>query len=279
MSGVGSLLARLGDWGPLTRRRARSQEPAASLTPANARVLVCGASGGLGQAIAERFARDGAKVALHFNRSRSAAERLAAGLVAEGCAAPALVGADLRDVEAAGRCLGEAAAALGGLDVLVLAVGSAKDGPLALVDDDDMAKCMRDNLAPVVNAAEAFRALRGEAGGGAIVVVSSVTGLVGQPMRVAYGAAKAAVISYCKSLAREVADSGLRVNIVAPQVTEGGLADLMKAKVRSVLLANTPLARNCTPQDVAGAVRFLALGDAAFVTGAVVNVSGGLITW
>jgi len=115
--------------------------------------------------------------------------------------------------------------------------------------------------------------------GGRIVLVSSITGLVGQPMRAAYSAAKGAVIAYAKSLAREVASRGMTVNCIAPQVVEGGLARRMKPAVRDLLLANTPLGRVCTPAEVAAAAVYLASPGAAYVTGTVLNLTGGMVTW
>ena len=111
------------------------------------------------------------------------------------------------------------------------------------------------------------------------MVVSSITGRVGQPMRLAYGAAKAAVEGYIRSFAREVAASGMTANCIAPQVIEGGLADLMKERVRALLLANTPLARPCEAKDVAGAALYLASAESRYVTGTSLNITGGLVTW
>lgn len=264
----------------LTRRRAPRPPAGPSLADAP-RVLVCGASGRIGAAVAEAFANNGARLHLHYHSNRSAAERLARRL-ATGAGAehmPQPDAADLRDATAARELLERAAARLGGVDVLITCIGQARDNPLPMVAAADLAQCLEDNLRPVVNACEAFRAQRAGRPGGRIVNVSSITGLVGQPMRVAYGAAKGAVISYTKSLAREVAPEGMTANCVAPQVIDGGLADLMKLRVREILLDNTPVGRACTPADVAHAVTYLAAPGAGFVTGTALPVTGGLVTW
>jgi 3-oxoacyl-[acyl-carrier protein] reductase len=245
------------------------------------RVLVCGASGAIGTAVAEIFFAEGAQVFLHAYRNADRISKLARtleqsrpeqGAVSTGTA-------DLRDAHATRVLINAAFEALGGIDVVVTAIGGAKDAPLPLVDSRDITACIDDNLSPVINVCEAYRSLPRSAQSGRIVNVSSVTGLVGQPMRVAYGAAKGAVISYTKSLARELAAEGITANCVAPQVVEGGLADLMKARVRAVLLANTPVGRICTPGDVAHGVSYLASPAASFVTGTVLTISGGLVTW
>jgi NAD(P)-dependent dehydrogenase (short-subunit alcohol dehydrogenase family) len=256
---------------------------------AGSRVLVCGASGALGAAVADAFVAGGANVFLHAHRRPERVAKMAAELNGgpSGAGSPTPLRAhhgqaDLRDPAQTRALLARAHSELGGLNVVVTAVGAAKDAPLLLVDAADIEASLRDNLLPVVNVCEAFRELlaaHDSTSGARIVNVSSVTGLVGQPMRVAYGAAKGAVVSYTKSVAREVAEFGITANCVAPQVIEGGLADLMKARVRSILLANTPVARTCLPADVAHAVTYLASPAASFVTGTVLTVSGGLVTW
>jgi NAD(P)-dependent dehydrogenase (short-subunit alcohol dehydrogenase family) len=246
-----------------------------------ARVLVCGASGAIGAAVATAFAAAGARVFLHAHRNGERVAALARELhrARPDLPPPHCASADLRDAAAAQALLREACVAMGGIDVVVTAIGGAKDAPLPLVDARDIAASIDDNLLPVINVCDAYRALPPGPRGGRIVNVASVTGLVGQPMRVAYGAAKGAVISYTKSVARELAASGITANCVAPQVIDGGLAKLMNARVRAVLLANTPIGRACTPQDVAHGVTYLASPAASFVTGTVLTISGGLVTW
>lgn len=244
------------------------------------RVLVAGASGAIGGALAAAFAADGARLALH-GRNRADALAALADRLASADARPAVLTADCAHATGAQTLFAEAEAALGGVpDVLVIAIGTARDDALPMLGDADAAQTFADNLAPVVYLCEAMRAARTRAGGGGrIVIVASITGLVGQPMRTLYGAAKGATIAYAKSLARETAASGLTVNCIAPQVLDGGLASLMRAHVRQTLLGATPAARACTPDDLTAAARFLAAPEAGYVTGTVVNVTGGLVTW
>ena len=163
--------------------------------------------------------------------------------------------------------------------MLVIACGIARDGPITFLSGGDLEKAIADNLDPVVHLCEAFCAKRRDVPGGRIVIVSSITGLSGQPMRTLYGAAKGAVIGYAKSLARKVASNGMTVNCIAPQVVKGGLADHMKARMQGMIQAITPLQRLCEPDEVAAAALFLASPGASYVTGSSLNITGGLITW
>lgn len=260
-------------------KQTHSAPPGSPDSAAVPRVLVLGASGAIGQALAEAFAQQGAALALHAHRNVQAQGKLIEQCAKLGAAQLCSVQGDLADAVRAQQIVGEAARALGGLDVLVIAVGHADDQALLMMAPGAMHAALLSNLAPVVNACEAFRALRADLQGGAVVVISSITGRVGQPMRLAYGAAKAAVEGYIRSFAREVAASGMTANCIAPQVIEGGLADLMKARVRALLVSNTPLARPCEPQDVAGAALYLASEGARYVTGTSLNITGGLVTW
>lgn len=247
-------------------------------------VLVAGASGAIGAAVATAFAEPVAagappsRLALHYRNHPAPVLALAARLRQTG-ARVHTASADLCDPAAAAGLLAAVTAALGVPDVLVASIGSARDKPLFLLTAADLAATLAGNLGAVVNLVEAFIAARGERPGGRVVLVSSVTGLVGQPMRAAYAAAKAAEIAWARSIAREQAGRGLTVNCIAPQVVTGGLAEHMRPAVRRLLTDNTPLGRPCRPEEVAAAARWLASPEAGYVTGTVENLSGGLVTW
>lgn len=246
-------------------------------------ILVAGASGAIGAAVAEAFACPTAtgappRLALHYRSNPAPVAALAARLTTAG-AQVHTAGADLREPAAATALLAGTRAALGVPEVLVASIGSARDKPLFLLTANDLHETLEDNLGAVVNLVEAFIAARGDRPGGRIVLVTSVTGLVGQPMRAAYAAAKAAEIAWARSIAREQAHRGLTVNCIAPQVVSGGLAERMRPAVRRLLTENTPLGRPCRPAEVAAAARWLASPGAAYVTGTVENLSGGLVTW
>lgn len=249
-------------------------------------VLVAGASGAIGTAVAEAFAANRSvdpaagplRVALHYRSRREPVAALAERLAADGVRVH-LGRADLCDAAQARTLLDDTTEALALPDTLVISVGGVQDKPLFLLTGADMVETLTENLEPVVNLVEAFVAARGDRRGGRIVVVSSITGLVGQPMRAAYAAAKGAVIAYVKSVAREVAARGMTVNCITPQVVAGGLAERMKPAVRQLLLANTPLGRACEPSEVAAAAVYLASPGADYVTGTTLNLTGGLVTW
>ncbi len=243
------------------------------------RAFIAGASGCVGRAIALALASAGAATALHGRRNADALAALADEIAARDAAPSVHLKADLRDRGDARRALDEAWQALGGLDTLVIACGTARDGPLAFLGAADLEAALADNLDPVVHLCEAFCARREALPGGRIVIVSSITGLSGQPMRSAYGAAKGAVIGYAKSLARSVADRGMTVNCLVPQVVQGGIAEHMTARMQDLLEAITPLQRPCTSEEVASAALFLASPGASFITGSCLNITGGLITW
>lgn len=228
--------------------------------------LVTGASRGIGRAIALELARAGAEVVVGY---RSGAEEAKAVAREAGGRA---VQADVSDPEQAARLVGEA----GDLDILVNNAGLTRDGLIARMSDEDWRVVIDTNLGG------AFHTCRAAARGmmrrrsGAIVNVTSVVGLHGNPGQTNYAASKAGIIGFTKALARELAPRGVRVNAVAPGYIETALTVVLPGEVRDAILANTPLGRLGVPEDVAGAVRFLCSEEASFVTGEVVLVDGGL---
>jgi 3-oxoacyl-[acyl-carrier protein] reductase len=247
---------------------------------AGRRVLIAGASGAIGAAIAAAVADAGARVCLHYHRSSGPAERLAERINAERGQSRAFPAqADLTDREAAENLFDRAFDRLGGVDVLINCIGTARDDSIMMLTERDADLMLRGNLAPVVYLCEAMRRRCAAGDYGRIINITSITGLVGQPMRSLYGAAKGAVIAYTKGLAREIAGRGWTANCIAPQVLDGGIADVMKPQVRAAIMGSTPIKRSCTPNDLVGAALFLASAEAGFITGTVLNVTGGLVTW
>ena len=232
--------------------------------------LVTGASRGIGAAIARELAHAGARVAVSYRSGREAAEVVAAGI--GGVA----VGGDVGDADQARALVEEAEAALGDLDILVNNAGVTRDTLLARMSDEDWAEVLDTNLGGVFHTSRAVarKMLRRRAG--SIVNVTSVVGLRGNPGQANYVAAKAGVIGFTKALARELGSRGVRVNAVAPGYIETELTAVLPAPAREAILGNTPLGRLGRPEDVAGAVRFLCSDEAAFVTGEVLLVDGGL---
>jgi 3-oxoacyl-[acyl-carrier protein] reductase len=228
--------------------------------------LVTGASRGIGRAIAEELARGGAAVVVGYRSGREEAEELAAAIGGRA------VQADVSDPEEAKRLVEEA----GEVHVLVNNAGVTRDGLLARMPDDDWRAVIETNLSSVFYTCRAAARGMMKRRGGAIVNVSSIVGLHGNPGQTNYSASKAGIIGFTKALARELGNRGVRANVVAPGYVDTRLTDVLPDEAKAAMLANTPLGRFGEPADVAGAVRFLCSDEAAFVTGDVLLVDGGL---
>jgi 3-oxoacyl-[acyl-carrier protein] reductase len=182
------------------------------------------------------------------------------------------VEADVSDPEQAKRLIDEA----GDLDILVNNAGLTRDGLLARMPDADWRDVIETNLSSVFYTCRAVTRGMMKKRAGSIVNVSSIVGIHGNWGQTNYGASKAGIIGFTKSLARELGSRGVRANVVAPGYVNTRLTDVLPEEAQQAMLANTPLGRLGDPEDVAGAVRFLCSDDAAFITGEVLLVDGGL---
>ena len=180
--------------------------------------------------------------------------------------------ADVSDPADAQRLVEEA----GDLDILVNNAGITRDTLLARMSDDDWRAVIETNLSSVFYTCRAVARPMMKKRGGAIVNVSSIVGLHGNMGQTNYGAAKAGIIGFTKSLARELGSRGVRANVVAPGYIHTRLTDVLPEEATNLMLANTPLGKLGDPEDVAGAVRFLCSDEASFITGEVLLVDGGL---
>jgi 3-oxoacyl-[acyl-carrier protein] reductase len=228
--------------------------------------LVTGGSRGIGRAIALELARAGANVVVGY---RSGAEE--AQTIAQEAGGRA-VEADVSDPEQAKRLVDEA----GDLDILVNNAGVTRDGLLARMPDADWRDVLETNLSSVFYTCRAVTRGMMKKRAGSIVNVSSIVGVHGNWGQTNYGASKAGIIGFTKSLARELGSRGVRANVVAPGYVNTRLTDVLPDEAKEAMLANTPLGRLGDPEDVAGAVRFLCSDEAAFITGEVLLVDGGL---
>jgi 3-oxoacyl-[acyl-carrier protein] reductase len=238
--------------------------------------LVTGASRGIGAASAAALAEAGYDVAIGYVRDADGAARTAAAVEAAG--RTALVHqVDVAD-EGSAAAFVAAAEAMGDLDAVILNAGITRDGLALRMSADDWGAVLRTNLDGAFFTARA--AMRGmlKRRSGSIVAVSSVVGITGNAGQVNYAAAKAGMIGMVKSLAKECGGRGVRVNAVAPGYIETDMTAELADEQRARLLDATPLGRLGTPADVAGAVVFLCSPAAAYVTGAVLPVDGGLST-
>ena len=182
------------------------------------------------------------------------------------------VEADVSEPEQARRAVEEA----GELDILVNNAGLTRDGLIARMADDDWRDVIETNLSGTFYTCRAVARPMMKRRSGSIVNVSSIVGLHGNPGQTNYSASKAGIIGFTKSLARELGSRGVRANVVAPGYVTTRLTDVISAEMKELMLANTPLGRLGSPEDIAGAVRFLCSDEAAFITGEVLLVDGGL---
>ncbi len=238
--------------------------------------IVTGASGGIGSACARRLARDGAAVVVRYHARKAAAEALAAEIrAAEGAALP--LQADLSDPAAPAALVAAAVEAYGQLDLLVNNAAVAEVAPLEAIDAAHVQRHFAANVGAVLFASQAAARAFGEAGG-AIVNISSINASQPPPGGAVYSATKAAVEAITKSLAIELGPRGIRVNAVAPGATDTGmLRSVLTTGAEQQIREKTLLGgRLGTPDDIAAVVAFLAGPDAAWITGQVINASGGL---
>ena len=239
--------------------------------------LVTGGARGIGAATCTMLARAGANVVVHFAHSQAQAEDVAAGIEASGRRA-AIVRADLRDPEQADALPAQAQQALGSLDILVHNAGIWTAGALPDLTPQIWDETMRINLDAVYRVTRAALLQLRQSAHAAIVNVVSTAAQRGEAHHAHYAASKGAIVSWTKSLAVELAPD-IRVNAVAPGWVETDMvvAELRDPTRREEILRDIPRHRVATPEDVAGAILFLASDLAAHITGEVLNVNGGAV--
>ena len=237
-------------------------------------VLVTGASGGIGQCIAKRFAEEGAKVAIHYNSNKESAENVKKELEAMGTTCE-IFQCDIRDNAQVKAMIDDVVSKLGGLDVLVNNAGVALDARIQKMPEEYFDNTIAINVKGTWNATQHAVPIMTAQGSGAIVNISSISGIIGNFGQSGYSSAKAAVIGMAKSVARETAAKGVRVNTVAPGFIQVGMSAQVPEKMRDKLVAEIPMGRTGKGEEIADAVLFLSSDRASYITGQVFQVNGG----
>jgi len=225
--------------------------------------LITGGNRGIGLAIAEKFKQDGYQVVV-THRSGSAPQGLEGVIM------------DVTDSDSVNNAVKTIEEKYGRIDVLVANAGITKDGLAMRMSDEDFESVVETNLMGAFRVARACTRGMLKQKSGRIIFVGSVVGMLGSAGQVNYAATKSGLIGMARSLARELGSRGITANVVAPGFVETDMTQVLDEKRKAEIIGAVPLARFATPNEVAGVVAFLASPEAAYITGAVIPIDGGL---
>ena len=238
-------------------------------------IIVTGATRGIGRAIALEAARHGANIAFNFLKSEQRAEELKQEIETLGVKVMAFK-TDVGDLKAVREMVNAVKSGFGRIDGLVNNAGLTRDKLLVMMSEEDWSEVIRTNLTGAFNFARAAAFMMMKAKRGTILNVTSVSGLAGMAGQVNYSAAKAGLIGMTKAMAKELGRLGVRVNALALGFVETDMTAALPAENRAAALNLIPLGRFGTVEDVAPVAAFLLSDAAAYITGAVIQVDGGL---
>lgn len=238
--------------------------------------VVTGAGRGIGKAIALKLAEEGASLVINYRSSENEAKELALEIVGKGGIAETVQG-DVSYLEDAEKVMKFATEKFGRLDILVNNAGITKDTLLLRMKEEDFDKVLQVNLKGVFNCTKHASSIMLKQKSGRIINISSVIGLIGNAGQANYAAAKAGIIGFTKSIAKEIGARGITVNAIAPGFIATDMTEILSDKVKEKLLESVPLRKLGSPEDVANLAAFLASEDASYITGQVINVDGGMV--
>jgi 3-oxoacyl-[acyl-carrier protein] reductase len=238
--------------------------------------IITGASRGIGRAAAIELAKAGAKVVVNYAGNKAAAEETAATIKTAGGEA-IICQADVASAEAVELLVKTSLDAFGRIDILVNNAGITRDNLLMRMKEDDWDAVLDTNLKGIFHCTKAVSRMMMKQKSGKIINMTSVVGIMGNAGQANYAAAKAGVIGFTKSMAKELASRNITVNAVAPGFISTDMTAALSEQVKNDLAGAIPLNRLGTPEDVAAAVLFLASDAANYITGQTLNIDGGMV--
>jgi 3-oxoacyl-[acyl-carrier protein] reductase len=238
--------------------------------------VVTGAGRGIGHAIAVRLASEGARVA-SVSRTEANAQKTADEINAARADAAKPYAVDVADQAAVQKAAEQIFEHFGRVDILVNNAGVTRDGLSMRMSMEDWDIVMNTNLKGAFNFIQAVMRPMIKQRSGRIINISSIAGLIGNAGQANYAASKAGLIGLTKTLARELASRGITVNAVAPGLIETDMTTVLSEEIRQNILKNVPLGKLGEPEDIAGAVAYLASAEAKYITGQVLTVDGGMV--
>jgi 3-oxoacyl-[acyl-carrier protein] reductase len=238
--------------------------------------VVTGAGRGIGRAIALKLAQLGASIVINYRSSAKEAEEVISEIRNNGGKAEMVQG-DVSSFEDSEKVIKFAVESFGRLDILVNNAGITKDTLLLRMKEEDFSKVLDINLKGVFNCTKHASNIMLKQKSGRIINISSVIGLIGNAGQANYAAAKAGIIGFTKSVAKELGTRGITANSIAPGFITTDMTEVLSEKVKEKLLENVPLKRLGSPEDVANLAAFLASDNASYITGQVINVDGGMV--
>lgn len=243
----------------------------------NKTVIITGAAKGIGRAIAKDFAYSGYNVCINYNTSEEKAKELCQELAKDGCSV-IIYKADVTNRQEVDKMVDYVIGTFGNIDVLINNAGISEYKLFTDITQEDMEKMVNVNILGVFNTTQSvLRKSMLSRKDGTIINISSIWGMVGASLEVAYSTTKAAIIGMSKALAKELAPSNITVNVVAPGAISTDMISSLSKEDLEVLKEEIPLGKIGNVEDVAASVKFLASYEARYITGQVISPNGGLV--